>query len=1576
MLFPLFRYSTIPWSLGTKLDFFKNWQLQSAYCSHFQHLFGWIKFRATFCLISAVILLSQGKSNAQVIDFCGEVTSNTAISSDPDSICFDRFGNTYDISALQADFQSSSRSRSIVGYFDLSMNLDPEMEAVIEDVFEYLTTVINQRTNTTGCEDVIASSRVRILITEATLSGPTVAAATPMYYVLGRFNCDEVAINRVDLRMNGGINDRNVDGSIEIDATPGFDWYTGSGSPGVNELDLFSVVLHEVLHLFGFASLINEEGEANSGFYSVWDQYLHTTTLYVDGGPSLNIDPVLESNCEINCWELNNEVFEDAEEFVGAIEDNCSTGSAIDFVFGENAIAPLFGISTNVGAALSHLNATCNGQDEEYVMGPGIGTGESRRVISNPEFDILCQLGYVVDGYCDLCYLTVLTEDINISSFESCCSSYFDACVGVQKEISFDDLLCNDFSDGTVTITDYWLNFGSGLSVTTNTNGFLVTASLQGIKRLHYTVKGCDCRLLNGFVTIYVGPCTDCEEINPCENLVCVEDFEEFEPGVGLYNMHYQACGNVWFTETGGNSIDVCEDGTGNNYLDIGSTSSNREGFCMKLSDPVGPGCKLTIEFDASARKISGFDWYVSVDPPCDYQDANVFSNGDPVNCGSYTFEPFFIGQTKVSNSAGVVEHICVDDPNLQPYTHEWINNISIEANYLVLFPTQSSLSFPVNYIDNIIVTKECLDPSFSFTQDTEECLEVHFTSEGDETIDHSWNFGDSNTSTLEDPEHEYSSDGNYTVTHTVTDECGNSSSETHTVTLAGCCQDYVVTTNTVWLPNTPLPNNGIFHTLTIQEGVSLNIVTGVVLKFCPGGSMVVEAGAHVRNKGTLTSLGSINWEGVFLEGNPTYSQFSSFSLYPWAHGFIPQGYFYADQNSLIENATIGLRNYGPGVNNTHGGMIKAIGAKFKNNGIGVDFRPYRNFRGDNQVDDLSAFTECIFTNTSSYTNSHPFSAFVQMNGVNGIEFYGCKFTNEYIPSLALEYEDFGRGISAVSSGFKVLATNPPLPCLPPNDCGQFCTFNGLGHGIYASEGTEGIRPYKIWQAEFENCWRGITSDGASGGTILFNEFHFGATPATFSIDDEDQIGIQLQDAHAGFEIQENSFIYDEEGVTNAIGFRIEGIGIAPNVIRRNTFLGLDIPHEAYRRNALNTEVNSSGLRFLCEEMDGTDDENGVDIWIPETGVIDNIYIVQAEFIDASPNYRAAGNLFSDPGFDIQNDNDFINNLEERVYYIWYDDTRQEPISGVGYSKDESSEENHCPVEYSIHPVIGSGDLTEEKDRHYSAIAARTANIEDYNTAIEEEEYETAEDKKKLIEENTFVAFQSAYNLMQYFWHDTVYFSHDTLMKWYERMDYYAADILAAGEIAKKDGYGDAVNFLNDIPLNRDLLPEEEIDLNKIIYIYSMLDTSDMYALSNSQRNGLRSIAQSSTGTSSVMARAILSFYKEKFPLRYYLLEVTRPSVAYRSEDSISLGMRPLYNLEALPIPADDYVTLKWDAPIDNDATWLSLLDCVGRELITVRLAKGQVEQTLDIAHLGPGLYFASVIGSNRRYEARKILKR
>lgn len=63
------------------------------------------------------------------------------------------------------------------------------------------------------------------------------------------------------------------------------DWYTNLNSTNLsaNQFDLYSVLLHEMLHALGLASLINNNaqsaitGTSSPGAYSLWDTYLSTT---------------------------------------------------------------------------------------------------------------------------------------------------------------------------------------------------------------------------------------------------------------------------------------------------------------------------------------------------------------------------------------------------------------------------------------------------------------------------------------------------------------------------------------------------------------------------------------------------------------------------------------------------------------------------------------------------------------------------------------------------------------------------------------------------------------------------------------------------------------------------------------------------------------------------------------------------------------------------------------------------------------------------------------------------------------------------------------------------------------------------------------------------------------------------------------------------------------------------------------------------------------------------------------------------------------------------------------------------
>lgn len=77
----------------------------------------------------------------------------------------------------------------------------------------------------------------------------------------------------------------------------------------------------------------------------------------------------------------------------------------------------------------------------------------------------------------------------------------------------------------------------------------------------------------------------------------------------------------------------------------------------------------------------------------------------------------------------------------------------------------------------------------FNITQTDNQ---VHFTNNSSNASIYQWNFGDGNTSNLPNPTHSYSSDGNYTVELTVSNDCG-STSVNHTVNITSLGLSQVV---------------------------------------------------------------------------------------------------------------------------------------------------------------------------------------------------------------------------------------------------------------------------------------------------------------------------------------------------------------------------------------------------------------------------------------------------------------------------------------------------------------------------------------------------------------------------------------------------------------------------------------------------------------------------------------------------------------------------------------------------------------------------------------------------------------
>lgn len=245
---------------------------------------------------------------------CGSIVAPPPNGSNPDSLILDRFGNMYDLEDLLIP-QSSSPSTFDCpsGFFNLTFDADfpMNMRPTVCQVFEDLSALIVPHSNTLTCGDVLSSGSVDIdVVWDPTLPPNVLGTGTPFYSgpTGGEGFCIEMILDRPFIKINGGIISPLLDifdGRLAINASPANPWHIDWNTPvGGNEVDLYSVALHEALHILGFASRVG----LNDAF-TLWDRILHVGNFAPNGGSS-GLIPILTNSAEnlpcttssINCW--------------------------------------------------------------------------------------------------------------------------------------------------------------------------------------------------------------------------------------------------------------------------------------------------------------------------------------------------------------------------------------------------------------------------------------------------------------------------------------------------------------------------------------------------------------------------------------------------------------------------------------------------------------------------------------------------------------------------------------------------------------------------------------------------------------------------------------------------------------------------------------------------------------------------------------------------------------------------------------------------------------------------------------------------------------------------------------------------------------------------------------------------------------------------------------------------------------------------------------------------------------------------------------------------------------------------
>jgi PKD repeat protein len=578
-----------------------------------------------FCLLNGIF--------AQDAGYCGTYdrdmdTTNNNYTGE----YFDQFGNNYseeELLVINIPGPIERTTSCASSYFNLIFSgpfTDGEIETVCA-AFDYLGTVIIPAST---------SAQINIYITKEAFQddlSPITDGVLATGQAFFRNDCG-IRPSLAYLGVNSTVDNANfVHGIIRYNQLIE-DWHLIENDgvdpePNISGYDLFSVTIHEALHIFSWHSLTHsiDQNPISDGHYSIFDKYLFQNQQGVYH--PLLVEP--EDRVCCNKWILNPNL--------NIINSNPSICNKIkfknDFIFLEVSVgSPM----ANMQNHLAHFNEDClDTLVDYYVMHPSISSGENKRTITPVEKHAMCTMGYSIagGGYCPENECTVIANDdgpIVISTLNTAHS--IPASTYLANDVY--TLLNDNPAFLTVTHIDSCGSLegcsdadGIEVSFNSTTDAFSIVALEPGFYSICYSIE---VRCGTGFfcddaiIYIYVeNPDTPvcCDELVDC-NIICDGDFEAIDSTTELRIVHargdtlgantftFGTWDNLPTLVSGTFEIRDCSNtllanvplsGSGNAVKLNHSTfnSPRKDGIMFTLCQPLDPGNSLDIDFSALA---------------------------------------------------------------------------------------------------------------------------------------------------------------------------------------------------------------------------------------------------------------------------------------------------------------------------------------------------------------------------------------------------------------------------------------------------------------------------------------------------------------------------------------------------------------------------------------------------------------------------------------------------------------------------------------------------------------------------------------------------------------------------------------------------------------------------------------------------------------------------------------------------------------------------------------------------------------------------------------------------------------
>lgn len=446
---------------------------------------------------------------------------------------FDSYGNRYSLNSLMVNDTNSFRTTCLAGYFNVifepncGMNptgsqVEQDRAAVVCQVLSDISDlIVSPLTNSEETVNIWVRDISQIVSNPATSN---VLGAASSFYVLpaGAPAIGGIADNQIWRTIVSGTDSYTNVASplISSNTNPGtpanyfhgmmtfnfnnsiINWNTDMSITTTTFFDLYSVVLHEITHALGFASLIDASGNSKFGpnfnYYSRYDMFLED-----QNGTNLIGGNV--SGCSLYDFGFNTSlssgILAPNPFSAPCVTDQTTCGDAI--IYSGSIAAPVYTPNCfEAPSTLSHFEDQCfptgspAGNNVYFVMSNANGTGAIKRFLQDEEHAVLCDLGYNVnDTYGD---------EIEVAlSFKE----YDNSCPGLQvagindgiaagvyeytgvagTPIGITGILSNDFNADGFECLEVVLGVGtpSAASGTTSTT-LTYTSATPGVNVLRY----------------------------------------------------------------------------------------------------------------------------------------------------------------------------------------------------------------------------------------------------------------------------------------------------------------------------------------------------------------------------------------------------------------------------------------------------------------------------------------------------------------------------------------------------------------------------------------------------------------------------------------------------------------------------------------------------------------------------------------------------------------------------------------------------------------------------------------------------------------------------------------------------------------------------------------------------------------------------------------------------------------------------------------------------------------------------------------------------------------------------------